>query len=145
MTTPAEVRALLDPEEVQYAPIAARLGPDDLPAVRELAAGENLLLASKAVYLASLIEGGDDVVSAAADSGDPVLRAAAASAVVNLSGDARTQVAATLLDTSDVAVQKITLRNLGPKLPDALSGRVRELADSDQPTVRDLAAERLDN
>ena len=38
------------------------------------------MLASKAAYAASLIEGGSDVVEAAARSDDPVVRVAAAAA-----------------------------------------------------------------
>lgn len=144
MTTETELRALLSPDEIRYAPIAARLGPDAVPALRVLAADEDTLLASKAVYLASLLDGAQDVVQEAAGSDDLVIRSAAASAVANLGGATRTRVATILLETEDAAVQKVTLRNLGPDLPAPLQDRVRQIArTSTHDTVRDLAAQRL--
>lgn len=77
--TMEQVRQVLEPEEPDYA-AAARLGPGSLPHLRELAEGADPMLASKAVYAASLLDGdqGGAVVAGAARSADPVLRVAAA-------------------------------------------------------------------
>lgn len=80
-----EVRERLDADEVDYAE-AAELGAGALPHLAEIVAGEDTLLASKAVYLASVI-GGDGsaaIVAEAADSGDPILRVVASAAMRNL-------------------------------------------------------------
>ena len=69
----------MDPDEPDYA-AAARLGEEAVPHLERLVRGDDAMLASKATYAASLIEGGADTVETAADSEDPVVRVAAAAA-----------------------------------------------------------------
>ena len=64
-----DVRKVLDPDEPDYA-AAARLGEEALAHLERLARGDDPMLASKAAYAASLIEGGSDVVETAAASED---------------------------------------------------------------------------
>ena len=54
--TMEQVRAYLDAEEVNYSE-AARLGSGALPHLQRLAQSPDVMLASKATYLASLIHG----------------------------------------------------------------------------------------
>src|SRR3712207_3618521 len=110
--THEELRLLLSNEEPDYMALAARLDASDMPAVAELADSDDVMLASKAVYVASLLPGGGDVVQRAAASANPVLRAASASALRNLAPDRREPVAEMLLGRGDVAVEKVTLRAL---------------------------------
>ena len=58
-----DVRKVLDPDEPDYA-AAARLGEEALR-ISNGSGGDDPMLASKATYAASLIEGGSDVVEAA--------------------------------------------------------------------------------
>ncbi|MCA5892922.1 hypothetical protein LEP48_06080 [Isoptericola sp. NEAU-Y5] len=138
-----ELRRLLDADETQYDAIAARLTPDDLPTVRELAHDENPLRASKAVYLASLL-GGADVVVEAATADDPILRAASASALTNLPPRERAGIAEKLVGRGDVAVDKLVIRSLEGAVPSALADRLRRLSTaSPSELVRSLSADTL--
>ncbi|UVS77718.1 HEAT repeat domain-containing protein [Actinokineospora sp. UTMC 2448] len=145
MVTMRDVRRRLDAEEVDYAEAAA-LGPDALPHLAELAAGADTMLASKAVYLASVI-GGDGsaaIVSAAAGRGDPVLRVAAAAALRNLAVDDFERVGETLLDDEDPGVRKVAIGSVAAADSPALTARVRRAAEEDpEDYVRDTAARLL--
>lgn len=144
--TPEELRLLLSNEEPSYPSIAARLDVGALEVLDDLAAGPDTMLASKAVYLASLLTEGQDIVARAAVSGEPVLRAAAASGLRNLAPEARNAVATDLLGQGDTAIDKITVRALGPDLPPALAQRLENLAQSsDSETVRELSRSRLES
>lgn len=80
--TMSEVRGRLEREDVDYT-AAATLGEAALPHLAELAAGEDTTLATKAVYLAGVIggPGAVEIITAAAESGDPIVRIAAAVAM----------------------------------------------------------------
>ncbi len=103
-----DVRRVLDPEEPDYA-TAARLGPDAIPHLRALVTGPDSMMASKAAYAASVLEGdvGASVVQAAAQSGDPVVRVAAAAAASNLPTHAARTVLVNLVDDDDPGVSKV--------------------------------------
>ncbi len=85
MVTMRDIRRALDAAEVDYAGAAA-LGSAALPLLAELATGDDTLLASKAVYLASVIggDGSASIITEAAERGDPILRVAAVAALRNL-------------------------------------------------------------
>ena len=110
-----DVRRALDPEEPNYAG-AAKLGPDALPYLRALVAGKDVMLASKAAYAASLLEGatGEEVVGAAARSRDPILRVAAAAAARNLPPDTARVVLAKLAKDDDPGIRRVA-RASSPK------------------------------
>jgi hypothetical protein len=105
--TMAQVRALLDVDEPDYLEAAA-LGPDAIPHLKTLVREADAMLASKAAYLAGLIatDAALDVVKAAAESSEPVVRVAAAAAVRNLSPAAGTRVLNPLLTDPDPGVRK---------------------------------------
>ena len=65
------------------------------------------MLASKATYAASLIEGGADVVEAAARSEDPVVRVAAAAAVRNLPSGQGPRMLRQLATDEDAGIRKV--------------------------------------
>src|SRR5689334_1729413 len=106
-----QVRALLMPDEPDY-PAAARFGAALLPQLQVLAKNPNALLASKATYLASLID--DDRAAAilrdAAASPLPAVRVAAASGARNLMRPAASGVIMALLDDADVGVRKQAIK-----------------------------------
>ena len=101
-----DVRKVLDPDEPDYA-AAARLGEEALAHLERLVRGDDPMLASKAAYAASLIEGGSDVVETAAASEDPVVRVAAAAAVRNLPSGRARQMLRQLADDDDPGIRKV--------------------------------------
>jgi hypothetical protein len=105
--TMKEVREALDPEEPNYQRAMA-LGPEALPHLEVLVGSDDPMLASKATYLASLIEDARaaDVVQKAARSPDPVVRVAAAAAAPNL-GAGGAGVLRELAADSDPGVRKV--------------------------------------
>ena len=146
--TDQELKFALDNEEPRYPEIAARLDESDLPRLRALAEGGDVARATKAVYLASLIESddADDIVARAAESGNELVRIASATALPNLSPPARERVAESLIQDSNPAVSKMVLRAVDPASP-SLMAKVRELeTDSDHEEIRSLARQkRRDN
>jgi HEAT repeat protein len=143
-----QVRAHLDRDEPDY-PAAAQLGPEALPQLRQLAQGDDPMLASKAVYLASLI-GTDQsvaIVNEAAARPDPVVRAAAAGAVRNLD-QAPNQLLNSLLGDQDAGVRKVALRSVEasrPTLPADVATNVRDMAvNAPNPQLRQLAGGVID-
>lgn len=101
-----DVRAVLDPEEPNY-DAAAALGPDALPVLAQLVRGDDVMLASKATYAASLIHGGSDAVESATESADPIVRVAAASAARNLPEQESKRVLGRLLNDEDAGIRKV--------------------------------------
>jgi HEAT repeat protein len=89
VVTKQQVIDVLNPDEPNY-PQAAKLGPDALPHLDTLVKTADPLLASKATYLASLIQGEQsiNVLKAAAQSNHPEVRVAAAAGARNLASAA---------------------------------------------------------
>jgi HEAT repeat protein len=141
-----QVRIALDPDEPDYAQ-ARRLGPEALPHLSEIVAAGDLMLASKATYLAGLIaaEGSADVLSQAAQSPDPVLRVAAAGAARNLPPRDASGILVELVADDDVGVRKVALTSASPEATAELQERIRYASQNDAaPRIRELAAETLD-
>jgi HEAT repeat protein len=127
-----QVLAEIDRDEPDYAK-AARLGPEAVPHLRQIAEADDPLRASKAAYLASLIPGKQslELLTAAANRHEPEVRVAVAHALRNTK-DAPQAVLEKLLDDPDAGVRKVTLRTVGHlKLP-ALRDKVATIAKSDQ-------------
>jgi hypothetical protein len=148
MVTMEDVRAAIDPDEPDYDGAALRLGEEALPFLRELAAGTDTMLASKAVSLAGTI-GGEQavaVVDEAARAHPQELRVVAAAAAGRLGADGH-GVLADLLADGDAGVRKYALRAVPSDTAD-LSGPIREAletiraADSD-PGNRERATDIL--
>jgi hypothetical protein len=142
-----ELRRLLGNDEPDYPGIAVMVDESAADHLRALAADDNLMLAQKAVYLASLVEGERThaIVEEASRSDEKLLRIASASALANLPADTRNRIADQLLDDGGVSVQKLTLRALGGDLPPSLRQKVDGLSTgSSSPLVRDLSQQKLD-
>ncbi|MGM9473746.1 hypothetical protein ACS5PJ_17300 [Pseudarthrobacter sp. YS3] len=119
------VLEVLEPDEPKYDK-AASLGPDALPHLRTLVEGDDPMLAAKAAYAASLLEGdqGKDVVAAAAHSETASVRVAAAAAANNLPSDSAAEVLMDLVDDSDQGVRKVALSAVPADAPPQLTAKL---------------------
>lgn len=119
------VLEVLEPDEPNYDK-AASWGPDSLPHLRTLVQGDDPMLAAKAAFAASLLEGdqGKDVVAAAAHSEMASIRVAAAAAANNLPADSAAVVLMDLIDDSDPGVRKVALSSVPSDAPPKLSAKV---------------------
>ena len=106
-----DVRKVLDPDEPDYA-AAAKLGKEAVPHLDQLVRGDDVMLASKAAYAASLIQGGAKTVATAAGSKNPVVRVAAAAAARNLPLEQARQVLSQLSDDEDAGIRKVARKSL---------------------------------
>jgi HEAT repeat protein len=125
-----QVRATLEAEEPDYNKAAKTLGTEALPHLERLITSDHSMIASKAAYLAGLIgtEQSVPAIERAARSGDVRVRIAAAAAVKNMESAAASDVLLSLIDDSDVGVQKVALRSM-PAAPSAvLRARVEGLS-----------------
>lgn len=125
-----DVRALLDPEEPDYGAVAG-LGPDSLPHLRSLVQSDDVMLASKAAYAASVLasDSGLDVIETAARHDDPILRAAAAAASRNLPKRSARRVLLDLVTDADPGVRKIARSSA----PDDATGELAERMAEEEP------------
>jgi HEAT repeat protein len=140
-----DVRAALTPEEVDYAQ-AQKLGPEAIPFLRELISGQDLNLASKAVYLASLIKSEEAIslLEIATKRNEPILRVAAAAGLRNMDENAVQRVIDILSEDRDVGVRKVTLKSLSAFKGPYLAERVKKLAEGDpEKFIRELASDVL--
>jgi hypothetical protein len=137
-----QVRAALDPEEPDYEQ-AAQLGPEALPHLEELVGETDALLASKATYLASLIEDphSKDILRRAAASDRAEVRAAAAGGASNLSADEASDVLEPLLNDRDVGVRKVALKSVPEEASSELRATVQSLSETDSSlAIRELSS-----
>ena len=144
--TMAQVRAALDPDEPDYVR-AARLGGDALPHLERLIEGGDPGLASKAVYLASVIRDRRSAVlvhkAAKSDRGE--VRVAAAAATRHLPRRAASAVLLVLLSDPDSGVRRVALTSVKLSIgsggfPSALRARIEALANADpDPRIRELS------
>jgi HEAT repeat protein len=137
-----QVRAYLDAEEVDYNAAAAALGTDALPHLQELAQGPDPMLASKATYLASLLD--DDrsaqVLELAASRTEPAVRVAAATGLANLAPVRAAGIVDRLLDDGDLGVRKMAVKSAMGFASPATRERLQKIASEDpDETMRDLA------
>jgi hypothetical protein len=101
------------------------------------------MLASKAGYLAGLIDGDESpaVLEQASQRDEPAVRVAAAYAAQHLSG-ARPELFDRLLSDNDAGVRRTALKSIGASQPAGLRAKVEELASGDEADhVRQLARE----
>jgi hypothetical protein len=143
--TEDELRIALDNEEPQYAALAARLDASDVPRLRKLATGDDMARATKAVYLASLVEQDEahDIVVEAARSPKELMRIASATALPNLPIAKREIAADTLIDEANPAVAKLVLRAVDVRST-RLAPKIRALeARSPHAELKTLARETL--
>jgi len=143
--TMQDVRSVLDPEEPDYE-FAALLGPEALPHLETLVREGDPMLASKAAYLAGLLddERSADVVNQASQSDSAAVRVAAAAAARHLSGSGASDVLISLLADSDPGVRTVALKSV----PDSATGDLRALvedinASEGDDAVRELSSQVL--
>jgi HEAT repeat protein len=139
--TREQVLAQLHPDEPRYEQ-AAQLGSEALPHLMQIVQEGDPGLASKATSLAGIINaaGSAEVLGAAADSSDPVIRVAAAAALGNLD-EMPSALAQSMLDDEDVGVRKLALRSLGRQQPTGFRQKVQQMAANDPNSVlRERAA-----
>jgi len=144
--TTAELTLLLGNEEPNYAEIAAKAGNTSTAAVAELAQSKDTMMATKATYLASLLNDpeGAKIVEKASRSSNQLLRLASASALVNLPEITRNKIAERLVDTDDISLQKLSLAAIQGKTSAKLRKRVDELSTgSDSEVIRNLSKSAL--
>ena len=121
-----QVKAALEPEEPDYAGSASKLGPEALPHLERIITSDHTGLAAKATYLAGLI-GTDKCLPAmkkASESGQAVVRIAAAAVARHLPDAYRDSMVLQLVDDADAGVQKVALRSAPATMSDALKVRV---------------------
>ncbi|TFD45171.1 hypothetical protein E3T55_19310 [Cryobacterium frigoriphilum] len=139
--TMRDVRAVLDPDEVDYS-AGARLGPEAFDYLLALVRDTDPGLAAKAAYLAGVIRGerSEEVVAAAAASEDALVRVAAASAAALLAPASASRVLNDLVVDQDSGVQKLALRSVPADPSPELRSRVREVsAGAAEPGLRAMA------
>jgi HEAT repeat protein len=141
----AQVRHMLLAFEPDY-PAMARLGPQLLPHLRQLVSGRDKMLASKAAYLASLVDHPQavDVVRAAAQSASAPVRVAAAGALRNLRHPAAAGAILALLNDRDPGVRKFAVKASAARPNSALLAKVGHISRQDPaPALRALASQVL--
>ena len=134
-------RAALDPEEPDYSQ-AAQLGSDALPHIEEILDEPDSMLASKATYLASLIQGkqSETILLKATKSSYPAVRAAAAAGARNLIPLEASNVSLDLLEDRDAGVRKIALKSAPAEATPALREKIEQLKTTDPENfIRDLS------
>ncbi len=140
-----DVRGHLELDEPDYA-AAAEIGVDALPHLQTLVNGNDVILASKATYLASLIKdrGAADVLRQAATHTDPVVRVAAAAAVKNLAVEEVDTVIVPLLADGDVGVRKVAIKSIPDSRSHSLTDTIQSAAaDEADPELRVLYRDAL--
>jgi HEAT repeat protein len=121
---------------------AARQGSQLLPHLKTLVTGSDRLLASKAAYLAGLIDDDRaiDVLDSAAKSSSPTIRIAAASGLRNSKRPAAAGLLMSLLGDRDAGVRKVAIKASATRGNSALIARLDDLSRSDpSPGLRTLA------
>ena len=143
MVTMQQIRAILDSEEPDYA-LAAKLGSGALTHIETLIKGVDPKLASKAAYLAGLIQDSYStaVLKIAAQSKYPEVRIAVAAGARHLDSQATSEVLLCLIEDQDSGVRKMALKSAPLDATPALRKRIENLATKDSENfVRSQATE----
>jgi HEAT repeat protein len=143
--TMQQVLARLDTDEPDYAALAT-LGPEAVPHLKVLVRSDDPGIASKAAYLASMIESDEstDVVEAASASPHESVRVAAAAGMRNLAPAQAGPWVERLLDDNDAGVRKQALQAAAALGMSGLEPKVKKMAASDpEKGLRQLAKQGL--
>ena len=144
--TMQQVRDALGPYEPRYQEEARQLGPEALAHLEEIVREGDAGLASRAVYLASLIEHDRSgaVLALGMERPDAIIRVAVAAGARNLAPQLRGRLLLRLLDEDDIGVRKVALRAVPAQPEPALAARLEALAQTEpEPALRRLAVEKL--
>lgn len=143
--TMVQVRAVLDPDEPDYGQ-AAKLGPEALLHLEKLVKEADALLASKAAYLAALIqdERSVRVVKEAALREDPIVRVAAAAAARYLPCTPVSDILIPLVNDKDAGVQRVALESARADANAELRASIERLTtDDSDPSIQRIAKQVL--
>lgn len=142
--TMVQVRAVLDATEPDYAQ-AVKLGPEALPHLEKLVKGADALLASKAVYLAALLQDECSVriVREAAVREDPTVRIAAAAAARYLPCVPVSDILIPLVSDKDRGVQRVALESVRADATAELRATIERLMTSESDPSIQRAAEQV--
>jgi len=107
-----QVRAALGPDEIEYNKVKKKLGKSALIHLTKLAKGSDESLASKAVYLASLIssEESEQILLKAATSKSLPVRIAAVTGVKNMPKKSYNKVLTEILKNRNKTVREIAIQ-----------------------------------
>ena len=144
-TTMQQVLAQLDVDEPNYTALAA-LGPDAIPHLKVLVRSDDPGVASKAAYLATLIDSNEsaDVIEAASASSHETVRVAAAAGMRNLAPAQAGPWVEKLLDDDDAGVRKQALQTVSALGMSGLEPKVKKMASSDpEKGIRQIAKQGL--
>lgn len=137
-----ELRRLLSNEEPDYAAIVAQMGDASVPALNELSQDLDIMLATKAVYLASLLPQSQahQIVERASVSTQPLVQIAAATALQNLPDAIRHKLASQLLDVDDISIKKLVINAVQTSAPAELKTKIERLSNqSNSEFIRSLS------
>lgn len=140
-----DVIARLDVDEPDYAALSV-MGPEALPHLRSLIAGEDAQLAAKAVYLASLIDdpSAAEALEEGVESEHDVVRVAAAAALPNLAPERATPLTEQLLADPDAGVRKLAVRSVSQLGLSSLEEQVQRMSSEDpEEALRSIAEDEL--
>jgi hypothetical protein len=130
-------------EEPQYEELLRKLDEKAVATLSELAKGRDIMLATKAIYLAGLYNkpSGHAIVESAAKSTVLLKRIACASTLVNLTEEKRDKIGEKLIGDSDVNVLKLAIRGLAKTKSQKIKTKLGKLAkESPSGYIRNLIA-----
>ena len=125
---------MLSNEEPGYARIARTLDSSAIKHLASFARGRDLSIATKAIYLASLLDRKDaaKIVASAAASQTAVKRIAAASGLGNLASAPKDAIARKLIRSKDLSARKLVLKSIGTDVSPRLRNSIEKLSKEDK-------------
>lgn len=139
--TMKDVRTWLDADEVDYTN-AKELGLETIPFLMELVQDQDLGLASKATYLASLINAEQSVavLEKALARNEEILRVAAASGIRNLPEIQAEKLLDLLKNDPDAGIRKVVLKSAEKFRSLEVEAKLQQIAETDrEPFICELA------
>lgn len=133
----------LSNEEPQYFEILSKLDDNAIAYLSELSKGKDIMLATKAIFLAGLYNrpSGHAIIENAAKSTVALKRIAVASALEYLPEEKREKIALKLIDDADISIQKLVIKATGNSKSVKLREKFAKLSkDSPSKFIRDLIA-----
>jgi len=128
-------------EEPEYEEILKKLDEKAIEYLSEFAKGRDIMLATKAIFLAGMYDkpSGHAIVESASKSTVVLKRIACASALVYLSQEKREEIGEKLLGNEDVSIQKLVIRAVGNSKSPKIKTKLAKLAkDSPSEYIRHL-------
>ncbi|HNW88416.1 MAG TPA: hypothetical protein PKN48_02065 [Bacteroidales bacterium] len=135
----------LSNEEPQYLEILAKLDEKAIAYLSTLSKAKDVMLATKAIYLAGLYSkpSGHAIVESAAKSTVLLKRIASASVLEHMPEEKRDMIAEKLIDDADISLQKLVIKATGSSKSVKLKAKFAKLSkDSSSKFIRDLIKER---